>query len=238
MVSATCERSAPGNSPGKDRSRLERSSTMLLRHHPGEEQKNALTDVRAFENLTKICVNQRLVALCVAAVSTAAAATAAGRTARAATGAIFARAGFIDGQGPVHEIATVEKADGLLGFFCGRHRHEAKAAGFAGEFILHQSGFGDRAGLGEMILKIVFGGIEGKISDVEFSGHIVICSICGAVCGCSQFLGLKTATDVRGRIHATKQLAIYHALRAQTLRRKETILFPAAQALLIWVSQR
>ena len=121
----------------------------------------------------KIRVNRRLVALRVAAVSTAATATA-GRTARTAAGAVFARAGFIDGEGAIHEIATVEKADGLLGFFCGRHRHEAKAAGFSGEFILHERGFCDGTGLGEMILKIVFGGVEGEIPDVEFSGHILL----------------------------------------------------------------
>ena len=123
----------------------------------------------------EIRVNQRLVALGVAAVSAAATTTTtAGRTARTAAGAIFARAGFIDGQGAIHEITTVKKADRLLGFFRGGHRDEAKAAGFTGEFILHQSGLGDGAGLGKMILKIVFGGFEGKIPYVKFSGHILL----------------------------------------------------------------
>ena len=145
----------------------------LLRFLRDRDKKNALTEARAFVNFDEVRVKRRLVALRVTAVSTTTT-TAAACTTRTAAGAIFARAGFIDGESAIHEIAAVEKADGLLGFFSGGHRDEAKSAGFAGEFILHQSSLRDGASLGEMILKIVFGGFEGKIPDVKFSGHILL----------------------------------------------------------------
>jgi hypothetical protein len=48
----------------------------------------------------------------------------------------------------------------------GRHGHKRETARFAGEFILHQRDFLNRARLGEKILEIRFGCVEGKIAYV------------------------------------------------------------------------
>ena len=66
----------------------------------------------------------------------------------------------------------MELRDGLLGLLGARHGDKGEAAGLAGEFILHEGRLGDGAALGEMILKIHFGGVEGKIPDEEFGVHM------------------------------------------------------------------
>ncbi len=80
----------------------------------------------------------------------------------------------------------MEEADRLLRFGIRGHRDEGKAAGLARELILHERGVRDGAGFGEKILEVDFGGVEGKIPDVEFIGHSVVFlkqtrSVCGSV---------------------------------------------------------
>jgi hypothetical protein len=108
----------------------------------------------------------RLVAAC-RSLAAAAAEIATGT----ATGAIFAGTGLIYGKRATMEIFPMEKADGLARLLIGRHGHESESAGFAGEFVLHEGCFSDAACLGEEVLQVHFGGVEGKIPDVEFVTH-------------------------------------------------------------------
>ena len=62
----------------------------------------------------------------------------------------------------------MELRNRFLGFVRTRHRHESESTGFAREFVLHEGRFGHGSNCGEVVLKIHFGGIEGKISYVEF----------------------------------------------------------------------
>ena len=43
----------------------------------------------------------------------------------------------------------------------------------AGGPVHHQVGFSDRAVGGERILQIVFGGVEGKVSNKQFTTHVM-----------------------------------------------------------------
>jgi len=167
---------------------LKRRAFQVLFSHPRHaaappKKQNAPTSVGAFEIIYGSWNRRRLVALRVsataavaAAITTIAAATAEGtaRSAAAAGSALFTRTSFVHGEGTTLHILAVEEVDRLLGVFIGRHRDKGKTTGFARELILHERDFRDRAGLGEGVLKVDFGGVEGKISDVEFAGHIVV----------------------------------------------------------------
>ena len=154
------------------------------------------------------------VAAAIATATAAAATTTAEGTARSAAAtaaaAFFTRTGFVDGQRATLHGLAVEEADGFLGFFSRGHGHEGEAAAFAGELILHESDFGDGAGFGESVLKVDFGGIEGKISYVELIGHTaVFVFTSGTFGGCFRLSDLKTATESPRTSRVTKQLAIY-----------------------------
>ena len=85
-----------------------------------------------------------------ATVTAAAAAVAAATTTAAAAttgGTSFAWASLIDRQGSTFHGLTVELRDGSLSVRFSAHRDKGEAAGLAGEFILHERDFGDRAGL-------------------------------------------------------------------------------------------
>ena len=85
-----------------------------------------------------------------ATVTAAAAAVAAATTTAAAAttgGTSFAWASLIDRQRSAFHGLAVELRDGSLSVRFSAHRDKGKAAGLAGEFILHERDFGDRAGL-------------------------------------------------------------------------------------------
>jgi hypothetical protein len=99
-----------------------------------------------------------------AAVTTAAA---------AATGtAIFTRAGFVDREIATADLLAVGGFDSGIAFGGAAHGHERETAGAAGGVIGHESDFGDGAVLIEEVFEVVFGGIEGKISYVQF--HMMV----------------------------------------------------------------
>ena len=54
------------------------------------------------------------------------------------------------------------------------HRDEAESAGTAGHAVHHQVGFDDRAVGGKGVLQMVFGDVEGKISNKYFIIHSVM----------------------------------------------------------------
>jgi hypothetical protein len=84
------------------------------------------------------------------------------------TRAFFAGTSFVDGQWPAIQFLAVECAHGGRSVGVIIHGDERKAARFAGHAIHHQLHFADLAVLFEKILKIIFCGLEGKISYVQF----------------------------------------------------------------------
>jgi hypothetical protein len=63
---------------------------------------------------------------------------------------------------------AMEGVDGALAFFAGAHGDKAEAARALGLTIEDQGGVGDGAVLGEKIAQVLFSGLEGKISYVQF----------------------------------------------------------------------
>src|SRR6266446_8002867 len=92
----------------------------------------------------------------------------------AAAGAFLARLGDVDRQSAAIHLFAIEGCDGLLRLFGGAHGHEAEPAGTLGRAIHHQVGFSDRAMRGERVLQVVFGGIEGKVSNKQFITHVML----------------------------------------------------------------
>jgi hypothetical protein len=90
------------------------------------------------------------------------------------TRAFFASSGDVYSQvAPVH-VGAIQGADGFLGFFLRTHRNKSESAWPAGGAVHHQVRFDDRAVGGESVLEIVFGGVEGEISDKQFIIHAVV----------------------------------------------------------------
>jgi hypothetical protein len=86
-----------------------------------------------------------------------------------ATGtARFHRLGFVDGQVTTVMVLAMQGVDGLLAFFGAAHGDETEAAGAVGFTIHDQVGFSDGAVLSEKLVQVLFGGLEGKISYVQF----------------------------------------------------------------------
>jgi hypothetical protein len=113
-------------------------------------------------------------ALTTATSATTAAPAMAATTTAATTRAFFTSAGDVYSQvAPVH-VGAIQGADGFLGLFLGAHRNKSKSARPAGGAVHHQVRFDDRAVGGESVLEIVFGGVEGEISDKQFIIHAVV----------------------------------------------------------------
>jgi hypothetical protein len=108
----------------------------------------------------------------IAALTPSTSATTAAAT--ASTRPLFASAGDVYSQvAPVH-ICAIQGADGFLGLFLGAHRNKGEPARPAGGAIHHQVRFENGAVRGESVLEIVFGGVEGEISDKQFIIHAVV----------------------------------------------------------------
>ena len=81
---------------------------------------------------------------------------------------LFARPGFVDGEGASLDFLAVEGADSRVGFGRVSHGDERKAAGAAGCAIHHEGDVRDFAMLFEKILEIVFSGLKREITYVQF----------------------------------------------------------------------
>ncbi len=116
----------------------------------------------------------RLVALAAATI----AATATAVAAAAAAGELTARAAgfhgarFVDGQVAAVVVLAVQSVDGALAFFAAAHGNKAEATGAVRLAVHDQAGVGDGAVLGEEFAKVLLGGLEGKISHVQF--HVLV----------------------------------------------------------------
>jgi hypothetical protein len=107
-----------------------------------------------------------------AAVATAVATvSAATTTTTASAGTVFAWTRFINGQcAAINGFAVQSAGCGIRAFF-GFHGDKCEAARAAGEFVHDHIHFKDVAVWGEHILKLVFRGVEGKISHKQFRTH-------------------------------------------------------------------
>jgi hypothetical protein len=143
---------------------------------------------------TAVATPATAVAAAAATITAAAAtvATAATSAAAAATGTRFARTRFVYRQGPALDGLAVELGDRFLRIGFIAHRDKSKAARFAGKFVLHESDFLDRAGLGEKILEVSFGRVEGKISYVEFGAHLSLFLVETLLGHCSRLSDFKS----------------------------------------------
>ena len=112
------------------------------------------------------CVELTRILTAAPAAAAAAAAIAAAGTAAAAAGTLFAGTGFVDGQITALDVFAVDLGDGGLCAFRGGHRDEGEAAGAVGGTVHHQVDFRDGAAGGKKVLKVVFGGVKGKVPDV------------------------------------------------------------------------
>jgi hypothetical protein len=106
------------------------------------------------------------------AIATAASAATAEFTATTTTttaaGTLFTGLGNVNGQFTSIDALAIKSRDSRLGFFGGAHGDETKTTGTAADAVHHQVGFGNGAKRGKCILKVVFCGIEGKISNKQF----------------------------------------------------------------------
>ena len=84
--------------------------------------------------------------------------------AEAASGALFPRTSFIDGQIATIEVCSVQSVNRFLRFFGRTHGDETEASRAASHPVRHEAGFRNGAMGGEGVLQVVFGGVEGKIS--------------------------------------------------------------------------
>jgi hypothetical protein len=91
-----------------------------------------------------------------------------------AAGPFFARPGNVNSEVPPVQAGAIQGIHGFLGFFLGAHGDESESARAAAVAIRHEIGFEDRAVRGESVLQIIFGGVEGEISDKQFVIHAVI----------------------------------------------------------------
>ena len=82
-------------------------------------------------------------------------------------GALFARAGLVDGQLATAQFAPVELMNGFLGFCIQGHIHKAKATRLAGELVLEKIDIRNLAIRGEQATDFIFAGIERDISYID-----------------------------------------------------------------------
>jgi hypothetical protein len=85
---------------------------------------------------------------------------------------IFARTRFVHRQIAAVEILVMQSMHRGRAFRRTAHGHEAKAASPTGVPICYEVRLHNSAVRCECVLQIVFGGIEGKISNVQFITHV------------------------------------------------------------------
>jgi hypothetical protein len=108
-----------------------------------------------------------------ATTTTAAAAKFTPATAATAARTLFTRARNVDRERASVQLLAVHGINGFLRFLRGPHGYEREAARAAAHPIHHQVGFNDRAMGSKCVLEVVFGGVEGKISNKQFRTHVM-----------------------------------------------------------------
>ena len=136
----------------------------------------------------------RFLATATAATTETTAATTATTTGAAATEAAragFLRTGFVHRQLPATEFLAVARVNGRLRFFLRRHLDKAEAARATGGHVAHHTHGFNRPGLREERFEFAFGGVVGKVADVQFATQVSLtpafhpweCCPLGALCG-------------------------------------------------------
>ncbi len=97
---------------------------------------------------------------------TPAAAAAAAAATAGVSRTLFARPGFIDGQGATLNLLSIQGQNSRLGTFFGGHGDKRETARPPANLIHNEVNLGDRAVLGKHILEVVFDDIEGEVSNV------------------------------------------------------------------------
>ena len=87
------------------------------------------------------------------------------------SGAFFTRPGGIDSEGATIHLHAVHGADCGLSLGVSAHGDEREAAGAASGAIHHEVGLEDGAVGGESVLQVIFGGVEGNVSNKQFVIH-------------------------------------------------------------------
>src|SRR6185503_15090403 len=88
--------------------------------------------------------------------------------ATSAAGAIFAWFGFIDLQGATTKFLAIELRNSRSRFFLAGHFDEGKASRASGVAVFHNTSRLNRAGLTKQLLELLTGGLESKVSNIEF----------------------------------------------------------------------
>jgi len=105
------------------------------------------------------------------AATAAAAAADAATTTTAATSAVFARAGFVDGQGAAAMFLAVQGSDRRLGFLIGPHFDEPEPLGSAGVTVVDDLGRDNRAVLAKQLLELRAIDLVAQIPNVKLLTH-------------------------------------------------------------------
>jgi hypothetical protein len=134
---------------------------------------------RIFRDWQKGC--DRLVAPPTATATTAIAAAAAAATAAIAaaaatttTAALFARAGFVDGQATAIDFFQVESLNGRLSLAIVVHFDEAKSLAAAGVTILDDLSTFHLAVLAKQLFQALAGGVIAQVSNIQTHSHYKI----------------------------------------------------------------
>jgi hypothetical protein len=102
------------------------------------------------------------------AIATVPAAITAEVTSAATAATIFARPGFVNLQHPTSNFLAVELLNCRRRFFLGRHFDESETFRSASVAIFNYARRFNRARLSKQCLEILTGGLESKVSNIEF----------------------------------------------------------------------
>ena len=112
------------------------------------------------------------------------------------TRTFFPRPGDIHGEGASIEGFAIHGLNGLLRLLGCAHGDKTEAARAASAPVHHQVCFRNRAVRGKRVLQVVFGGIEGKISNKQFIVHVMFCCTDSLLFpDCSRLSGLKSSLN-------------------------------------------
>jgi hypothetical protein len=106
-----------------------------------------------------------------AATTAAAAAEAATAAATAATPAVFARAGFVDGEGSAAVLLAVQGRDRRLGFVIRAHFDEPEPLRAAGVTVVDDLGGDNRAVLAKQLLEFRAIDLVAQVPNVKLLTH-------------------------------------------------------------------
>src|SRR6266568_8897387 len=138
--------------------------------------------------------NRALTLVAITATATSAAKFATATAASART--LFARASDVDGEGAAVQLRAIQGVDGLLRLFRRAHRDEAEPTRFTRYAVHQQVGLDDRAVGREGVLEIVFGGVEGKVSNKQFCTHVMFyCATNAAFTRLFPTIGFQIVTE-------------------------------------------